>query len=86
MVVTHIVGSHRAFAALTDAGAVVCWGDSEAGGDCALAALVGNFDELCVLHSFDFLYKLFSWMCPPPLGIAVLRVDGFMGAARIICE
>ena len=37
---SHIVGSHRAFAALTDAGAVFCWGDSEAGGDCALAALV----------------------------------------------
>lgn len=36
MVIVNVFGNHRAFAALTDSGSVVCWGDSEAGGDCYL--------------------------------------------------
>ena len=42
--VSHIVGNHRAFAALTDAGRVVCWGDAESGGDCSLT-FPSNFEK-----------------------------------------
>ena len=46
-----------------------------------------NFMSCAPLISLYFLQKSSLWilMCPP-LGIVVLRVAGFMGAARIKCE
>ena len=48
--VSHIVGNHRAFAALTDAGRVICWGDAESGGDCSLT-FPSIFAKLCYLYT-----------------------------------
>ena len=52
MVVSHIVGNHRAFAALTDAGRVICWGDAESGGDCSLT-FPSNFATRCYLIYYE---------------------------------